>query len=97
MITVKEELFGNDQVATIKSWLDHPGAALFKRALQNELMKLQIEASNDLLRAEPDKARFEYDAKQKLRRVAELQNTLGQLERAASREFAPFVTKVSTI
>lgn len=98
MLTTTPEYFSTDDIAAIKNWLSQPGAALFRKALQNEASEKQIEASLHAIKGiDPDKKRFNSDAEQSLSRVRDLNMVLKELERAASSEFKPFVTKVVTV
>jgi hypothetical protein len=98
MLAITEEFYGTDDIAAIKTWLSQSGAGLFRKAIQQEIYKLQIEASNDMIAGmAPDKARFKEDAEAKLRRVKELQVVMAELDKAASVNFKPFVAKVNSV
>lgn len=98
MLTVSPEYFSTDDIAEIKNWLSLKGGGLFRKAIENEIAQLQIEASNEMIKGmEPGKPRFKDDAESKLRRVRELQVILDYVKLAASGEFKPFVAKVVTV
>lgn len=98
MLNVSEEFLGTDDIAAIKHWLGLEAAGLFRRSIQQEIYKLQIEASNKMIEGmEPEKERFKEDAERKLRRVKELQVVLKYLDFAASSQFKPFVAKVTSV
>jgi hypothetical protein len=95
MLIINEEFFGTEDIAEIKNWLKQPGAALFRKAIQNEILSTQVKASNDMATGiKPDMARFKVDAEQKLRRVNDLQVVVAELDRAASVDFKPYTAVI---
>jgi hypothetical protein len=98
MLTVSEQLFSSDEVNEIKVWLKQPGAALFCRAIQNDIVKLQIEASEDQMEGlDEGKARFTEMACGKLRKVRQLQSVLKAIDHAKSSDFKPFTAIVTPV
>lgn len=97
MLNSTKEFFTSDDVAAIKVWLAQPGAALFRKALQQEAVAKQIEGSNEALKGiDPDRNRFNADAESAMRRVRDLNMVIAEMDKAAGKDFKPFVAKVVT-
>lgn len=98
MLKSTPEYFTSEDVATIKVWLTQPGAALFRKALQQEAVAKQIEGSNEALKGiDPERNRFNSDAEAALRRVRDLHMVIAEMDKAAGEKFQPFVAKVVTV
>lgn len=97
MLKATPEYFSTDDVAEIKNWLSQKGAALFRKALQQEAVARQIEGSNEALKGiDPERKRFNADAESHLQRVRDLNMVITEMDKAAGKDFKPFVAKVIT-
>jgi hypothetical protein len=98
MLSVNPEFFRSDDVATVKVWLDQPGAALLRRGIANEIAKLQIEASAkfyDAVNKNIGRRNAEGDAM--LKQIHALQSVLDYLDHAQSKEYKPFTARITTL